>query len=58
MTLTLHCSVCDDERAFEQPPCADDHGADCPEYACVECGLAIVVGDAPRPAVIVRSWAA
>lgn len=58
MTLTLHCSVCDDERCFEQPPCADGHGADCPEYACVECGMAIVVGDAPRPPVIVRSRAA
>jgi hypothetical protein len=58
MTLTLQCSVCDDERGFEQPPCADGHGADCPEYACVECGMAIVVGDAPQPPVIVRSWAA
>jgi hypothetical protein len=58
MTLTRHCSVCDDERSFEQPPCADGHGAECPEFACAECGMAIVVGDDPQLPVIVRSWAA
>lgn len=58
MILTRHCSVCGDERAFEQPPCEDGHGPDCPEFACVECGLALVVGDAPQPQVIVRSQAA
>jgi hypothetical protein len=45
MTLTRHCSVCDDERSFDQPPCA-------------ECGMAIVLGDAPELPMIVRSWAA
>jgi hypothetical protein len=27
----------------EQPPCLDGHD-DCPEWACTECGLAIVFG--------------
>jgi hypothetical protein len=58
MTLTLHCSVCDDERGFEQPPCADGHGDECPEFACVECGMAILIGDAPEPPVFVRAQAA
>jgi len=41
------CTGCADERAFVQPPCQDDHGLDCPELACVDCGLAIMLGDAP-----------
>ncbi|MFA1545493.1 hypothetical protein [Actinomadura chokoriensis] len=32
---------------FEQPPCPDGHGAECPERACVECGTAILVGLPP-----------
>ena len=58
MILTRHCSICGDERTFEQPPCEDGHGDGCPELACVECGAALVVGDAPQPQVIVRSQAA
>jgi hypothetical protein len=58
MALRRHCSVCDGERRFEQPPCADGHGSDCPEWACVECGMTILVGDAPETPVIVRSRAA
>ena len=38
------CSECSDERLFEQPPCIDGHGVDCPELACVDCGLAVVIG--------------
>ena len=38
------CAECQDETAFEVPPCADGHGADCLDLACVECGFAIVVG--------------
>ncbi|TMQ82196.1 hypothetical protein ETD83_41360 [Actinomadura soli] len=29
---------------FEQPPCPDGHGEECPERACVECGAAVLVG--------------
>ncbi|WP_202125267.1 hypothetical protein [Actinomadura physcomitrii] len=28
---------------FEQPPCPDGHGAECPERVCVECGAAVLV---------------
>jgi len=40
---TRYCPGCRAERAVEQPPCLDGH-EDCPERACVECGLAIVFG--------------
>ncbi len=47
----MHCSTCGDERWFEQPPCEDGHGADCPERACANCGAAVIVADVPaRPA--------
>lgn len=48
-----HCSGCGEEREFEQPPCPDGHGADCPEWACVTCGYATIVGfdeESGRPA--------
>ena len=38
------CAECQDDKAFEVPPCADGHGADCLDLSCVECGFAIVVG--------------
>lgn len=38
-----HCPTCGDQREFEQPPCLDGHGPDCPEWSCVACGHAIVV---------------
>ena len=43
MVLVLHCAGCRDEREFEQPPCVDGHDVDCPELACVECGMAVVL---------------
>lgn len=49
LVVTRHCPTCRDERAMEQPPCAEH--AECPEWICVECGTAIVVGwlDADAP---------
>jgi hypothetical protein len=41
--MTYHCPTCQGTRVFEQPPCADGHGADCPEWACVDCGTALLV---------------
>lgn len=43
----LYCSACGDERLFEQPPCPDGHGAECPELACTGCGAAVLIGDPP-----------
>ncbi|MEP6464176.1 MAG: hypothetical protein ABJC62_12340 [Frankiaceae bacterium] len=58
MLTTRYCSGCRDECAFERPPCADDHGGDCPEWICVECGFAVLVGDVLPDPVVVQSNAA
>ena len=42
--MWLICPECRDESAFEQPPCADGHGHDCPEWYCVTCGFAVFAG--------------
>jgi hypothetical protein len=54
---TWTCPSCADEREFVQPPCVDGHtedGAECPEWACADCGTAVLsaapVGAAARPA--------
>ena len=42
-------------RDFVQPPCADGHtddGGECPEWACADCGAALVVGGVVRGAPI------
>jgi len=44
-----HCPQCADERPFERPECLDGHGADCPEWACVSCGTAILVAPLTQP---------
>ena len=55
---TRWCAGCADERAFETPPCQDDHGDDCLDLACVECGHAIVVGFQAAAEVRVVEFAA
>ena len=52
------CVGCQDERGFEVPPCQDDHGLDCPDLACIECGHAIVVGHLVSDARVVVEHAA
>ena len=47
LAVTRRCAACREDRVFAPPPCADEHGPDCPELACVECGAAILLGDAP-----------
>ena len=42
--MWLMCPECREQSAFEQPPCADGHGLDCPEWFCVTCGSAVFVG--------------
>ncbi|NRQ31021.1 hypothetical protein HII36_04120 [Nonomuraea sp. NN258] len=40
-----YCASCAGERLFEQPPCLDGHETgQCPEWACLECGHAILLG--------------
>ena len=41
------CPACGEDRAFEQPPCADGHtgdGGECPEWICTDCGAAFFLG--------------
>ena len=46
-----YCPVCASKQLFETPECADGHGADCPDRACVQCGTALLVdASAPAPA--------
>jgi hypothetical protein len=51
------CPPCGEIREFIQPECLDGHtddGGDCPEWACADCGSAVVIGsvgvvvDVPR----------
>lgn len=54
-----HCTTCGGEREFEQPPCMDGHGGDCPEWLCVVCGHAIVVDfDVEYETIETVGWAA
>lgn len=41
-SMLRQCAECGGERTFEQPQCEDGHG-DCPDWGCVECGMAIRV---------------
>ena len=43
------CPPCGEIREFVQPECIDGHtedGGECPEWACVDCGSAVVIGGA------------
>ncbi len=42
------CTECGGQQLFEQPPCLDGHGPDCPELACTSCGAAVLVGPMPQ----------
>jgi hypothetical protein len=47
---TEHCPSCEDVREFVQPPCVDGHtedGGECPEWACADCGAALLIGAFP-----------
>ncbi|MGY1812151.1 hypothetical protein [Blastococcus sp. SYSU D00820] len=49
------CPTCAEVRVFVQPPCVDGHtedGAECPEWACADCGTALVSGGVVHAAVV------
>jgi hypothetical protein len=52
------CAPCGEITEFVQPPCVDGHtddGGECPEWICVDCGTALLIGDvATAPAAV---WA-
>ena len=39
------CPTCREVTIVEVPPCADDHGLDCPDRACTKCGTALYFGE-------------
>jgi hypothetical protein len=42
--IEMYCAECATERHFEKPECVDNHGADCPDWACTVCGFAVFAG--------------
>ena len=52
------CSTCRAEVLFEQPDCLEEHGADCPEWVCVQCGDAVLLGFDPLGRDLLASAAA
>ena len=51
------CPSCDEVRDFVQPPCVDGHTADggeCPEWACADCGAALVIGSSATRTDLLR----
>jgi hypothetical protein len=44
--IEVYCPDCAELEVFEQPPCVDGHGVDCPEWLCLNCGTALLI-DAP-----------
>jgi hypothetical protein len=47
---SLPCPTCGEETDFEQPTCIDGHtedGGACPEWACTECGTALMIREMP-----------
>ena len=52
--LVLWCTACGGDTAFEQPGCPDEHGVDCPEWACTRCGAAVLLGFSLPEAAPVR----
>jgi hypothetical protein len=56
-TMSWPCPLCGGTREFVQPPCVDGHtedGGECPEWACVDCGTAMLIGVAPVAAAPVQ----
>ena len=52
------CPPCGEITEFVQPPCGDGHtddGGECPEWACADCGAAVVMGEAAPEADAVRT---
>lgn len=43
-TTMFTCRNCARRTEFEQPPCPDGHDSECPEWYCIECGAATILG--------------
>ncbi|HEX6498446.1 MAG TPA: hypothetical protein VF054_05370 [Micromonosporaceae bacterium] len=51
--MELPCATCATITLFEQPPCLDGHD-ECPEWVCVRCGEALLVGPPTQVVVTAR----
>jgi hypothetical protein len=54
----LPCPTCADVTDFVQPPCLDGHtedGGECPEWICVDCDTALVLGGLSVAPAVVRA---
>jgi hypothetical protein len=52
-----HCPTCDDVTEYVQPPCVDGHtddGGECPEWVCVDCGDALLIGEVGSTSIDTR----
>jgi len=47
--VELTCTSCRTVRPFTQPPCVDRHGPECPEWACTDCGAALLIAPPSVP---------
>ena len=56
--IEAYCPECAELETFEQPPCVDGHGADCPEWLCLTCGTALLIGMGQQPPCKSRPHAA
>ena len=55
--MPWYCPECAGEQLFEQfhheaGSCPDSPDGHCPEWACSECGIALIVGFQPRGALL------
>jgi hypothetical protein len=46
------CSCCAATREFVALECVDGHGEDCPEHACIVCGVALLLPVKMEPDVV------
>lgn len=47
--IEMYCPDCAELEVFEQPPCVDGHGVDCPEWLCLNCGTALLIDTPCEP---------
>jgi hypothetical protein len=60
--MTRHCRECGRDQVFDQPhgelrSCPDVPGADCLEWACTDCGAALLTVIPGLIADVPRQWA-
>ena len=49
----MPCPACREVTLVEIPPCADEHGAGCPDRACTVCGAGLTFAGTPMMDVLI-----